>query len=236
MKNTRIIETVGTITKKENLATLECETDKALVLESLKPYPGYNGTTIPENLTPSGLFFITAKNYSGEKVIRATMAVKKKTDIIFDAAPARITLFNRMNPCVRINDLQSFKQVSQLIKLYRECGIDFKKSKKINPFDGLIIVRKYFRIEEVADAIYYDLDEHSMAYFEIPRLITWDEFEKVTFRIKPNVEYNNFDAAMGVFFTPKGVNDIVRIYHKEISLDEIKILRTKYLDEISRFQ
>jgi hypothetical protein len=74
-----------------------------------------------------------------------------------------------------------------------------------------------------------------MAYFEIPGLITWDKFEKITLGIKPNVEYNNFDAAMGVFFTPKGVIDIVRIYHKEIHPNEIKILRTKYLDEISRF-
>lgn len=236
MKNNRIIETVGTITKKENLAIFECETNKALVLESLKPYPGYNGTTVPEDTHPGGMFLVTNENYSGEKIIRATMSVKKKTSIAFDAAPARITLFNTMSPCIRINDLQTCRQVEEMVKLYQECGIEFKKIKKIEPFDGIIVVRKYFRLEEVEKAFYNDLDEHSMVYFEIPGLITWDEFEKITLGIKPNVEYNNFDAAMGVFFTPKGVIDIVRIYHNAINLTEIKNLRAKYLEEISRFQ
>jgi len=235
MKNARIIETVGTITKKESLATIECETDKALVLESLKPYPGYNGTTVPENVNPGGLFFITDKNYSGEAVIRATMEVKKKTEITFDAAPGMITLYNTMNPCIRINDLLRFDQVVKLIVLYRESGINFQKAKKIEPFDGLIKIRKYFRVENIAEGIYNDLDEPLMVYFEIPGLITWDEFEKMTLGIKPNVEYNNFDAAMGVFFTPKGVIDVVRVYHQEITLQQIQHLRKKYLEEISRF-
>lgn len=234
MANKRIIETVGTITKKENLVAFECEKNHILIMESVKPYPGYNGTTVPEDLHPGGMFLVTRENYSGEAVIRATMAVKKKTDISFDAAPARISLFNTMNPCIRILDLQSCNQVDKLITLYRECGIDFKKYKKIDPFDGLIVVRKYFRLEEVEDAIYCDLDEPSMAYFELPGFITWEKFEKITLGIKPNVEYNNFDAAMGVFFTPKGVIDVVRIYHNEINIKEIKIIRAKYLEEISR--
>lgn len=235
MANNRIIETVGTITKKENLAGFECDVKKIMILESLKPYPGYNGTTVPEDLHPGGFFLVTNQSYSGEKVIRATMSVKKKTDIAFDAAPARISLFNTMNPCIRILDLQTCDQVGKLVSSYNECGIEFKKYRKIDPFDGLIVVRKYFRIEEIDAAIYKDLDEPLMVYFEIPGLLTWEKFEKITLGIKPNVEYNNFDAAMGVFFTPKGVFDVVRIYHKEITLNQIQNLRSKYLEEISRF-
>ncbi len=59
-------ETVGTITKRETLASMEHDTDKALVLESLKPYPGYHGTTIPEQLNPVSIFLVTSKKYTGE--------------------------------------------------------------------------------------------------------------------------------------------------------------------------
>lgn len=234
MTGNNILETVGTITKKEILASIEHDTSKALVLETLKPYPGYHGTTIPDHLNPMSLFFVTNKKYTGENVIRATMAVKSNINIHFDAVPGQITVFNNLTPCIRIKDLKSYESIALLINEYRKHDIEFMKDKKIEPFYGLIKIRKYFKLEVVEKGLYRDLEVPTMAYFKIPDLLSWDVFESITHNMKPNVEYNNFDAALGVFFTPAGVIDTVRIYHEEINMDDIRFLRSRYLEEIAR--
>lgn len=234
MIKNNILETVGTLTKKEILSTIEHDTNKALVLETLKPYPGYHGTTIPEQLNPISLFFVTDKKYSGEKIIRATMAVKHEYDHGFDAVPGQITVFNALTPCIRIRDLSSYEHVAELITLYRKHGVDFMKDRKLEAFSGLIKIRKYFELEEVEDGIYTDCGVSEMAYFIIPTFLSWNVFESLTHNMKVNPDYNNFDAALAVFFTPKGVLDGVRIYKSNIDIEEIKQLKAKYLQEIIR--
>jgi len=59
-------------------------------------------------------------------------------------------------------------------------------------------------------------------------------FESITHNLKLNPGYNNFDAALGVFFTPDEVIDAVRIYNVEINMEDIKMLKSKYLQEIRR--
>ena len=234
MSENRVLETVGTITKRETLSSIEHDTNKALVLETKKPYPGYHGTTIPDQLNPMSLFFVTDKKYTGEKIIRATMAVKKEFDETFDAVPGLITVFNELTPCIRIKDLNSYDKVSQLIKLYRTNGVDFMKARKMERSSGLIKIRKYFELKKFDENLYKDLEIPEMAYFVIPCLLDWDVFESITENMKVNPKYNNFDAAIGVFFTPQGVVDTVRIFKKDIDIDEIKLLKSRYLQEISR--
>ncbi|MBE0638319.1 MAG: hypothetical protein IH598_07355 [Bacteroidales bacterium] len=234
MSTEKILETLGYITKKETLASIEHDTANALVLETREPYPGYHGTTIPDHLKPMSLFLVTDKKYSGEHIIRATMAVKKHYPDHFDATPGLVTVFNVMHPCIRIKDMASYKNIHELIEAYRKAGVEFMKDKVIEPFEGLIKIRKYFNLKEVGNDFYIDIDVPSMAYFKIPGLISWELFEDITLRLKPNSEYNNFDAALGVFFTPKGVIDTIRIYHEEIDMANIIYLRGKYLEEIER--
>lgn len=234
MSSKNILEAVGTITKKEILKTIEHDTSKALVLETLKPYPGYHGTTIPDQLNPISLFFVTDKKYKGETVIRATMAVKKEFPEAFDALPGQITVFNALTPCIRIKDLKSYHQIGELVDLYRKHGIDFMKDRKVEEFSGLIKIRKYFELEKVEEGLYKDLVTPQMAYFIIPTILSWDIFESITHNLKVNPEYNNFDAALSVFFTPQGVIDGVRIYNEEIDIEDVKLLKTKYHQEIRR--
>lgn len=234
MTNKNILETVGTITKKEILSTVEHDTSKALVLETIKPYPGYHGTTIPDQLNPISLFLVTDKKYTGEAVIRATMSVKREFNTHFDAVPGQITIFNTLTPCIRIKDLPQYEKIFDLITLYRKFGIEFMKDRKVDPFSGLIKIRKYFELEIVEEGLYKDHLIPEMAYFFIPQQLSWNVFESITHNMKVNPEHENFDAALGVFFTPEGVIDSVRIYHKEINMEEIKMLRKKYLQEIRR--
>jgi hypothetical protein len=232
MKN--VLETVGTITKKELLSTIEYDTDKALVLETKKPYPGYHGTTIPDQLKPMSLFFVTDQKFSGEAVIRATMAVKEEFDSTFDAVPGLITVFNTMSPAIRIKDLSSYEKIAELISLYRKNGMDFMKSRNVGAFEGLIKIRKYFDLEVLDKEIFHDTQIPEMVYFTVPVLLSWDDFESLTLNMKMDPDYNNFDAALGAFFTPKGVIDVVRIYRKDIDLEDVKRIRNKYHQEIKR--
>ncbi len=234
MTSKNILETVGTITKKEILSAVEHDTAKALVLETIKPYPGYHGTTIPEQLNPISLFLVTDKKYSGEAVIRATMSVKQEFEPFFDAVPGQITVFNALTPCIRIKDLRHYEKIHELITLYRKHGIDFMKDRKVEAFSGLIKIRKYFELEKVEKGLYKDLGIKEMAYFFIPTQLSWNVFESITHNLKVNPEYENFDAALGVFFTPEGVVDSVRIYHEELDMDEVRVLRDNYLKEIRR--
>jgi len=234
MSSKNILEAVGTITKKEILKSIEHDTSKAFVLETLQPYPGYHGTTVPDQLNPISLFFVTDKKYTGEAVIRATMAVKKEFEDRFDAVPGQLTLFNTLTPCIRIKDLKTYQKIGELINLYRKHGIDFLKHRKVEEFSGLIKIRKYFELEKVEEGIYKDLEMPQMAYFIIPSMLSWNVFESITHNLKVNPEHNNFDAALGVFFTPGGVIDSVRIYNEEINMDDVRLLKTKYHQEIRR--
>lgn len=234
MTNKNILETVGTITKKEILSTVEHDTGKALVLETIKPYPGYHGTTIPDQLNPISLFFVTDKKYTGESVIRATMSVKREFNTHFDAVPGQITVFNTLTPCIRIKDLPTYEKIYELISLYRKYGIEFMKDRNVEPFSGLIKIRKYFELEKVEDGLYKDMAMPEMTYFFIPNLLSWNVFESITHNLKVNPEYENFDAALGVFFTPEGVIDSVRIYREDFNPEYIKALRNKYLQEMRR--
>ena len=193
MKPQNLFETVGTISKNELLASFDFETDKAMVLETVQPYPGYNGTNVPDSLGVNSLFFVTNYKYSGEAIIRASMEVKKKFEPTFDAVPGTITVFNTPEPCFRVKHLTSIEDVEPLVKLYREAGIGFLKSKKIPSFDGLIKIRKYFTLDIVDDGIFLDLDVPNIAYFQIPDLLSWTQFAKITRSIRPNVYCNNFD-------------------------------------------
>lgn len=235
MEIKKIFETVGYITKKETLATIEHDTANAMVLETREPYPGYHGTDIPAQLIPMSLFLMTDRKYSGEQMIRSTMKVKEfYFKRHFDAAPGMVFLFNTMSPCIRIKDMESYDNIHELIEAYRKAGIEFMKFREVEPYAGLIRVRKYFSLQVRDEGLYSDMDIPSMAYFEIPDQISWELFEEITYGLKPNVEFNNFDAALGVFFTPKKVLDVIRIFHPEIDMKDVEFLRNRYLEEIRR--
>lgn len=232
--NLKNIETVGYILKRETLASVEFDTDGSLVLETLMPYPGYHGITVPDQLNPRSLFLVTRDKYSGEEIIRATMSVKKRLTTAFDAAPGHIMVFNTMSPCIRIKEIQDYNMLEPLIQEYKKEGIQFARAKKVELFSGQIKIRRFFRLELIGKNIYREIERPFLNFLVIPKNMSWGVFEKTTIRIKNNVEYNNFDAALAAFFVSTGIIDAIRIFHENIQLSELEDLRSKYLSEIER--
>ncbi|MDG1135821.1 MAG: hypothetical protein P8N48_02820, partial [Bacteroidales bacterium] len=179
-----IIRTVGTILKKEKLASVVNETkSKALILESLEPYPGYHGTTIPDKLEPEALFVVTRVNYHDEQIIRATQKIKSSCNLNFDAVPGTLFIENKPVSIIRFKKV-SYNLAGEIISHFIDEGVDFKKSRKISPYESKIYVRKFFNLKKVNDGIYEDLDVKEFFYLKVEGYPKWEIFEELTKKIK----------------------------------------------------
>lgn len=230
----KILDTIGVITKKENFVSVESETgSNAMILESLQPYPGYHGLTVPDSLEPDSLFAITKLMYDDETVIRAIQAVKKTFKGKFDAAPGTIIIQNLDNNFIRFKHLP-YGRMGEIIQEFEKTGIEFKKKKALQPFESTLKVRKFFTVEESADGIFHDLVDTNMFYLKIPVMLNWPAFEKITLSLKYNMDDKNFDAAQCSVYYRYGLIDFVRIYDQDSSLAKLNFIRDKYLEAISK--
>ncbi len=239
MKEETIIETIGTISKKETLASLEDEfSNKYLVLENLHPFPGYYHKTVPDSrlLNPESIFIITKRNYSDERIFRATKDVRDNFKEDFCAASGKVTVFNVGKPCIRIKKLGKYEKLPQLLEEYKKQGIEFVKHKKVPPYEGLIKIKKFFHLKDTGKGFYLDERDENMCYIEIPKHIKWSVFERITIDIKQNTEYNKFDAALGTLYKGGALVDIVRIFDEHIDSNKIGEIKKRYLDAIEKIK
>jgi len=224
-----IIQSVGTIVKKEKLASVESQTNcKSLILESLLPYPGYHGTTIPDKLEPESLFVVTKKEYTDEVIIRSIQKVKNLTKITFDAVPGTIFLKNNPVNIIRFKNL-SYGLISEIVGLFIGVGIQFEKTKNIVAYETIIGIRKFFRLSKLSENIYEDMDAKEFFYLKVPELLEWDTFEEMTKNIKYNIGDIVFDAAQTSVYDVSGLVDFVRIYDKDRNVGKLASIRDSYL-------
>lgn len=230
----KIFETIGTITKKEKLAVVEAETNSnALILEALQPFPGYHGATVPDSLEPESLFAITRLMYNDERIIRTIQSLKKESPVEFDGAPGTLNIQHEDYNFIRFKYLP-YANAGEVINQFEKTGIEFKKTRKIVPYESILKVRKFFTLQENIEGIYNDREDNNMFYLEIPVLLRWNTFEKITIEMKYNMEDNNFDAAQSSIYCRKGLMDFVRIYDRDSCQGKLIFIRDKYLEAISR--
>jgi hypothetical protein len=225
-----LLETIGTIEKKEMLGPVGY---KELVLEAFQPFPGYHGTTIPDQVKPNSMFAITRSKYTEEKIIRVIQKIKSDYNFTFDATPGMVTLYNMLNPCLRFKDLKSYDEMPAILKAFEDEGIEFMSNRNIEPFTGIIKVKKYFLVEVLSDYLFKDVEVPQMHYFTIPVQLRFSQFEKITLDLKHNMEDSNFDAALGTIFRKSGLIDIIRIYDDKCTPETIELIRSKYLHAIN---
>ncbi|MDP3445591.1 MAG: hypothetical protein Q8T08_22245, partial [Ignavibacteria bacterium] len=170
----KTLTSIGLISKKENLASVEHNTNtNVLVLESLFPFPGYNGTTVPDRTDPRSLFLVTKINYSDDKIIRAIQKVKQHFSESFDGTPGSVHLFNKLTGAIRIKYLP-YEKVGELVEKFQDEGIDFIKTRKVAEYNSIIHITKYFKINEVSDGIFADQNWKGMYYIQIPTQLRWN--------------------------------------------------------------
>ena len=230
----RIIETIGTITKKEHLSLVENETNSnKLIIESSKPFPGYNDLTVPDDLEPQSLFAITKLLYKDERVIRSIQAVKKLTKITFDAAPGTIIIRNETFNFIRFKHID-YRQMGEILNYFTDEGIEFRRSRKVTPYETIIRVRKFFKMKETTDDLYQDMYDAHTFYIKIPVFLRWATFERITLNIKYNMDDKNFDAAQTSVYAEDGLIDFVRIYDKDSCQGKLLHIKEKYDEAIEK--
>ncbi len=230
----RILNSLGTVTKKERLSVAEHISDSpALVLETERPYAGYYGTTVPESDNARSIFFVTRHHYNDDKIIRSIKSVKKSFKHSFDGVPGNISFGNKNYPVIRIRYI-SHTLLAELISAFRKENIEFMPRQKVSAFYGVIKITKYFNTEEVDDGIFIDSDNPSFAYIQTNVHLRWPTFESITMHIKNNTEGITFDAALATMYDCTGVLDFVRIYDVKRSVDKLALIRSKYLEQVKR--
>jgi len=225
-----LLETIGTIEKKEMLGPVGYD---QLVLEAFQPYPGYHGTTVPDRDMPNSLFAITRSKYTEEKLIRVTQKIKSDHNFKFDGTPGMVTLYNMLNPCIRFKELTSYNAVPAILKAYEGEGIEFMSNRKIEPYTGIIKIKKYFLMEAISDYSYKDAEDPNTYYFSIPAQLRFNQFEKITVDLKRNMDDPKFDAALGTIFRKSGLVDLIRIYDDKCTPERLDLIRSKYLQAIN---
>ncbi|MBN1339389.1 MAG: hypothetical protein JXA03_08700, partial [Bacteroidales bacterium] len=233
----KLIETTGTISKKETLGSLEEEfCNGALVLETQFPFPGYYHKTIPDSgsLNPRSLFLLTRDSHSDEQIVRAYHNAKKLFRKVFHATPGEVGYMNQIAPCIRIKYMEDYNDLPELTEHFKSIGIQFQKYRKTEPFESIIKVRKYFELKTLSQGTYLDLKDPRIYYFVIPAELPWEQFETMVVNIKRNTEENKFDAALGTLYMRDCLVDLVRIFDEEISLSKAGRLKEKFIQEIQK--
>lgn len=230
----RTLPSLGSVTKKEKLAVASHLRDvNSLVLETIHPYAGYYGTTVPDRNSAMSLFLVTRHHYNDDKVIRYIQNVKKTFSRNFDAVPGVITAGNKSYPVIRVRYFP-VEYVSVLISAFREHGAEFLPAIKVSPFDGLIRITKYFNTEEVEEGIFFDIDNSAFAYIQVDEHLRWPTFESVTSHVRNNTGNISFDAAQATMYDCAGIIELVRIYDEKRSLDSLRNIRNKYIQSIQK--
>jgi hypothetical protein len=98
--------------------------------------------------------------------------------------------------------------------------------------DALIKLQKFFAFQKIDDNIYRDIDNAFIHYFEIPYKPDWSFFKKITFYIRGNVDKLAYDAALGTVYL-REVHDMIRIYSRDLKIDQLNFIREKYLYELA---
>jgi hypothetical protein len=226
------LTSIGVISKRENLASVEHETHStALVLESLHPFPGYHGTTVPDRTDPKSLFLVTKNIYGDDRIIRSIKQVKNNFPHFFDGAPGLINLYNKPTGVIRLKYLP-YNLVGELISAFQDLGLEFIKNRKVNNYGSIIKITKYFMLEEMSEGIWHDQNWKELYYLNLPLQLRWNSFEKITSSIKNNLEDNNFDAALTTLYDKDGVLDLVRIYDENSCQGKLIFIHEKYLEAI----
>lgn len=236
MSDTQHIERYGNLLKQENLRTLEDKIwPNTFVLEAPEPFPGFFNyySDHPVDSKPLYIYLVLKRLYTLEEITRATQNIHKYFDTDFNATPGVVNIYNRQFDVIRVRHLNSFSQITDLQAGYMDQGIEFK-SKPNRKVEGPAVIRikKFFILDEPEPGLFFDTIEKDHGYFLIPGQLTWKHFEDITRKVKFNWEKPFFDAAIGHFHVKFGVQDMIRIYYPEMSLEYLSEVRKKYLERI----
>ena len=229
MKDEKIMEIYGTLTKQETVWTSDEKIlPRTLVFEALAPFPGYY-LAPQQSVIPRYMYLVLNKEYSLTELLRATENVERRFDARFDAGKGLLRFRSGEYQVLRIRHLKDYNRLTGLQQLYCDSGILFKQRNKLRHEDqSFIDIEKFFELIEIGEGLFLDTREACHAYIEIPFYPSWDEFIHWTNRVKYNWEGSAFDAALGSFFYGGKLHSFVRVYSDKLTGSFLTALKDLY--------
>ena len=226
-------ELIGKITLQENVTPLgENKIPNTFVVHVPNPLATYY-TRFSEINRPNSILFMTKKSVSFESILRATKRINDLMDIDMRAAKCEMNIGSRKYYGIRIKGVLRYSHIRNIQLAYKNEGFEFAKNVRIQAeTDALVRVNKFFNLKHISDKIYQSPYNKDRYYVVIPKQLTWAEFRDMTLRIKNNISITNFDIAKGIFYENDGMTDMLRIIKPNITLDMVKIIEEKYLEEL----
>jgi hypothetical protein len=236
MEHNEIIETIGSITKMENLRSLEQDILKnTLVLKNVDPFPGYStqNSNISSGNKPGSIFIILRYRYAPEKINRINKDLAASRITSCYPSFGEIITRDAILPCIRIKGLDAYDTIPVVQNFFKRNDLKLMDFRKIDS-TARIKIFKTFRLVEIGEGLYRDLNDGEKIYIRIPFALNWKRFDFVTKKIKYNLKDHNFDAAMGTIYRFCGPEDVIRIYDQNKKLERALELKKMYLKEIKR--
>ncbi len=233
MDTNSIAERYGHMLKEERLIPLTSSViPGTLAFNSPEPYPGFSQyySDEPGHTRPLYVYLIFDEPVTLEKLIRSTQVVKERTAVKFDAAFVEITLNGQDYKGLRIRNLESYDHVETLQAAYYETGCFHSKlTRKDTEGNAIIRTRKFFSLHSPKQGLYFDNNDPEFGYFRIPDKISWIEFASLVKKVKFNYNLLQSDFGLGFFFWNHKIEDVIRVYNPQMSVEYLEEVRNQFL-------
>jgi hypothetical protein len=235
MEYNKKMEVFSNVVKFEKLFPIvEKIIPDSLVFESLNPFPGYYSDT-PGSSPPLYLYLALNKFYRMEEVLRATQKIEAHFEEHFDAVKGILTIGSEETMVIRLRHFGDYNVVVPLQEAFMQQGLCWlKRVAKQVEYPALVRIVKMMEITQVEPHIYIEQREEFHGYIEIPRYLTWEQFETLTKQVKYNWFGSKFDAACGSFFYEGNLHEFVRIYSDKLDTGYLQDIRNLYLEKMIR--
>jgi hypothetical protein len=233
MDNSEVIETIGSITKMESVISIEQNIfENSLVLKSIDPFPGLRKQKVNNDRKVSESFYVILRNrYDSEKINRINRELAYDKVMNFYPSYGEIITQGSIFPCLRIKGIENLSQVAYIQEYIKKRGLQLMEYQKIN-CRARIKIFKPFKIIEIADGLYRDLNVGEKIYIRIPNSMNWKHFDSITKKIKYNLKNRNFDSALGIIYRFCGAEDVIRVYDEEKTLERALLIKKMYIKEL----
>ncbi|HUX55080.1 MAG TPA: hypothetical protein VMV56_11745 [Williamwhitmania sp.] len=231
----RDIQTYGYITKQEQLSTTAAYASyDSLILSVTKPFPGHEGSMALDS-KPTYIYLGVDQPTTDNKehIFRITKSLRQTYNGEFDACPGRLTLYNKFQPAIRVM-LSEESSVADIIALFKLHGITFSKNQPIAPYISMVNVYKFFELTNIAEGLWTSNKNPNCKYFQISSFLSWSDFEKVVMEVKKAPEFGNFDFAQAAMHSRYGLDDFIRVYSKDATVEHLQALRAHVQKTIDR--
>jgi len=190
---------------------------KCLVLEANANPDYYAQHHFPPNKASAKrhLFLPVKKDITcfQDSVIRSVVRIREKVNHPLHIFPGQITFENQTHQCIHMQ-LEDMSRLGMLLDELKDRNIKFISDKKVKPFESTMIFKKHTRFVELQDGVFQDSDNEHRFFFQIPRHIEFERFEKGIEQIKGNCEFHLFDTFLSHHFVNDTVMDFIGIYSK----------------------